>query len=124
MGNRNCLSLSVPGMEGETTMKSKQLILGAALLISIGVLTMAAQQNETPTQKAAADQSAVKQAGKQSNPNLPTEGERIFQRRCSNCHNAPDGFSSRISGTVVRHMRVRASLSKHEEEALLRFFNP
>jgi mono/diheme cytochrome c family protein len=53
-----------------------------------------------------------------------SEGERIFQQNCSRCHNAPEGFSVRVSGTVVRHMRVRAQLSKHDEEELLRFFNP
>jgi cytochrome c5 len=52
------------------------------------------------------------------------EGKRIFEQQCSRCHNAPQGFSPRISGTIVRHMRVRASLSKHDEEELLHFFNP
>lgn len=52
------------------------------------------------------------------------EGQRIFEQNCSRCHNAPEGFSPNISGTIVRHMRVRASLSKHDEEELLRFFNP
>lgn len=52
------------------------------------------------------------------------EGERVFQQNCSRCHAAPEGFSPRISGTVVRHMRVRASLSKHDEQELLRFLNP
>jgi hypothetical protein len=52
------------------------------------------------------------------------EGARIFQQNCSRCHWAPDGFSSHISGTIVRHMRVRASLSQHDAEALLRFLNP
>jgi len=52
------------------------------------------------------------------------EGERIFQQNCSRCHTTPEGFSPRISGTVVRHMRVRASLSQHDEQELLRFFNP
>jgi mono/diheme cytochrome c family protein len=52
------------------------------------------------------------------------EGERIFQQNCSRCHTVPDGFSPHISGTIVRHMRMRASLSKHDEEQLLRFFNP
>lgn len=52
------------------------------------------------------------------------EGQRIFEQNCSRCHNAPEGFSPNISGTIVRHMRVRASLSKHDEEQLLRFFNP
>ena len=52
------------------------------------------------------------------------DGERVFQQNCSRCHTAPDGFSPRISGTIVRHMRVRASLSQQDEEELLRFFNP
>jgi cytochrome c5 len=53
-----------------------------------------------------------------------SEGERIFMQNCSRCHATPEGFSPRISGTIVRHMRVRASLSQHDEEELLRFFNP
>jgi cytochrome c5 len=53
-----------------------------------------------------------------------SEGQRIFNANCSRCHATPEGFSPSISGTVVRHMRVRANLSKHDEEELLRFFNP
>jgi len=56
--------------------------------------------------------------GKQS------EGERKFQLHCSRCHNPPEGFSPRISGTILRHMRVRASLSKQDEQDILRFLNP
>jgi cytochrome c5 len=52
------------------------------------------------------------------------EGERVFQQNCSRCHWAPDGFSSRISGTIASHMRVRAALSAHDEKELLRFLNP
>ena len=52
------------------------------------------------------------------------EGQRIFEQNCSRCHWAPEGFSPRISGTIVHHMRVRASLSKHDQQELLRFFNP
>jgi cytochrome c5 len=53
-----------------------------------------------------------------------SEGQRILQQNCSRCHNPPEGFSPRISGTIVRHMRVRAQLSKHDQQELLRFFNP
>jgi cytochrome c5 len=53
-----------------------------------------------------------------------SEGQRIFEQQCSRCHNAPEGFSPQISGTIVRHMRVRASLSQHDEEELLHFLNP
>ena len=53
-----------------------------------------------------------------------SEGDRVFAQNCSRCHTAPDGFSPNISGTVVRHMRVRASLSQHDEQQLLHFLNP
>lgn len=52
------------------------------------------------------------------------EGGRVFVQNCSRCHNAPEGFSPRISGSIVRHMRVRANLSEKDVEAILRFFNP
>ena len=52
------------------------------------------------------------------------EGTRIFQQNCSRCHNAPEGFSPRISETVLRHMSVRASLSMRDKAELLRFLNP
>jgi cytochrome c5 len=53
-----------------------------------------------------------------------SDGERVFQQNCSRCHDAPQSFSPRISGTVIRHMRVRASLSEKDEKALLKFLNP
>jgi cytochrome c5 len=53
-----------------------------------------------------------------------SEGDRVFQLNCSRCHDAPQSFSPRISGTVIRHMRVRASLSEHDEKVLLKFLNP
>jgi mono/diheme cytochrome c family protein len=51
-------------------------------------------------------------------------GQRVFEQNCSRCHNAPEGFSDRISGTVAMHMRVRANLSAADYKALLRFLNP
>lgn len=53
-----------------------------------------------------------------------SEGERVFNQNCSRCHNAPEGFSPRIAGTIARHMRVRANLSRHDEQVLLHFLNP
>lgn len=51
-------------------------------------------------------------------------GERKFQANCSRCHSAPEQLSPRIAGTVVRHMRVRASLSAEDERDILRYLAP
>lgn len=51
-------------------------------------------------------------------------GQEVFEQNCARCHNAPEGFSSSISGTVAMHMRVRAGLSEADYKALRRFLNP
>jgi mono/diheme cytochrome c family protein len=105
-------------------MNRKHLIAAALILAAVSASSAA------PTQESAqaTPQSKAPQAPKQTTATHDShpqdEGQRIFDQNCSRCHTAPDGFSSRISGTIVRHMRVRASLSKHDEEELLRFFNP
>ena len=54
----------------------------------------------------------------------PDRGQQVFVRNCSRCHNAPTGFSPRISGTIARHMRVRAELSDEDYKELRRFLAP
>jgi mono/diheme cytochrome c family protein len=51
-------------------------------------------------------------------------GERKFAQNCSRCHTSPEGFSPHIAGTIIRHMRVRASLSKQDEDDIMHFLNP
>ncbi len=91
--------------------------LVSPLLLLVATLSA---QTATPPKPAA---KAVPAKASQTQQ-APSEGERIFAQNCSRCHTAPDGFSPRIAGTVVRHMRVRAPLSKHDEDELLHFFNP
>jgi cytochrome c5 len=94
-----------------------------AALALAGLLTPAL--SVIPAQSQAPVQTGRKQAsvvhGQQQHQD---EGERIFNQNCSRCHRTPEGFPPSISGTIVRHMRVRASLSQHDEQELLRFFNP
>jgi cytochrome c2 len=109
---------------------ASRFIVPAVLLalVAISARSQAHSQAEQqdPSRAAPPAAAAVKKGAKAAahNSQPEEEGERIFQQNCSRCHWAPDGFSSRISGTIVRHMRVRASLSQHDEEELLRFLNP
>jgi hypothetical protein len=61
---------------------------------------------------------------KHTPPTYSSEGERGFKQNCSRCHEAPQSFPPQISGTIVRHMRVRASLSERDEKLILEFLNP
>jgi cytochrome c553 len=97
------------------TMNSKHLFLVLVVLAAAPALSQAAPSAQVVKKPAAA---------KPEPQQHEDEGNRIFIQNCSRCHNAPENFSLHISGTIVRHMRVRASLSQHDEQELLRFLNP
>jgi len=56
--------------------------------------------------------------------NQQGEGERKFQINCGRCHKAPEQLSPRITGSVVRHMRVRAMLSQKDVREILEYLAP
>jgi hypothetical protein len=57
-------------------------------------------------------------------PPQPKTGEQIFRTNCSRCHVAPMSLSTRITGTIIMHMRVRARLSREDEALLLKYLAP
>jgi cytochrome c5 len=98
----------------------KHILVGIVMLSVIPLISQTDNHgNTSPAANQPQAKSKTAPAAKQSE-----DGDRIFQQNCSRCHNAPESFSPRISGTVIHHMRVRANLSKQDEEALMRFLNP
>jgi cytochrome c5 len=88
-----------------------------ALLATIPLIAQTVKSSTAPQ--------LSKQAGdRAAHTTKEHDGQQVWEQNCSRCHNAPQGFSPRISGTIVRHMRVRAGLSKQDEQALMRFLNP
>jgi len=47
------------------------------------------------------------------------EGEKRFHANCGRCHAAPQKFSPRMMGTVLRHMRVRATITEDDRRLIL-----
>lgn len=101
-------------------MTMRRLCLVAAM---ISMLMQLNAQTKTPPPQPQA-QATPKKAGAAPKSATESDGERVFRENCSRCHNAPEGFSPRITGTIVRHMRVRANLSEKDVKALMSFFNP
>lgn len=98
--------------------------LVSMLLLSTFAMPLLSLQAQTSSTTPTVTPASQKPKTSSHRSTYGSEGERIFAENCSRCHTAPDGFSPHISGTVVLHMRVRASLSRHDEQELLRFFNP
>lgn len=90
---------------------------GVALAFLLAALPILALAKSPPHQNKSQSQPKPAQVA------MPDRGQQVFEQNCSRCHNAPQGFSSRISGTIARHMRVRAELSDEDYQALRHFLN-
>jgi cytochrome c5 len=47
------------------------------------------------------------------------EGEKRFRANCGRCHAAPHKFPPRMMATIVRHMRVRATITGEDARLVL-----
>jgi hypothetical protein len=46
-------------------------------------------------------------------------GEQRFRANCGRCHNAPQKFPPRMMSTILRHMRVRATITAEDRRLIL-----
>jgi cytochrome c5 len=46
-------------------------------------------------------------------------GEQRFRANCGRCHAAPQKFPPRMMGTILRHMRVRATITEQDRRLIL-----
>jgi cytochrome c5 len=90
-------------------------ISACLLLIPLSLLAGQSRQAVVSTKQAAQPKTP---------PGSAVTGEQVFAANCSRCHAAPMSLSPRITGTVAMHMRVRARLSQHDEQLLLKFLAP
>ena len=49
------------------------------------------------------------------------EGEKRYRANCGRCHMAPHKFPPRMMATIVRHMRVRATITDEDMQLILRY---
>jgi hypothetical protein len=47
------------------------------------------------------------------------QGEQRFRANCGRCHAAPQKFPPRMMATVLRHMRVRATITDEDMRLVL-----
>jgi cytochrome c5 len=93
------------------------------LLSSISVVAAAAKSSANAA-NSAQPAPAAQQAAPGDRLATVDAGERVFKTNCARCHNPPMSLSPRIAGSVVMHMRVRARLSRRDEDLLLKYLAP
>ena len=103
-------------------MKPRSVVVIASCIIFIVCAALSAlataQANQTKSQTTA----SVNVQGPASDESA--EGEKLFRTHCGRCHNPPENLSPREVRAVVRHMRVRATLTSDEEKLIVKFLAP
>ncbi len=80
-------------------------------LISVLCVALDSSRSNAPT-------TLVAQTSAQANA-MRVEGEKRFHANCGRCHAAPQKFPPRMMATIVRHMRVRASITDEDMRLVL-----
>lgn len=65
------------------------------------------------------DASAVPVVHPSDADTMRIQGEQRFRANCGRCHAAPHKFPPRMMATVVRHMRVRATITAEDQRLIL-----
>ena len=99
---------------------------GLLMALTVGLAASAATPalSSSPSASRHEPQAAQTEKKKSDAGGQQNAGEKKFKQNCSRCHTAPESLSPRISGTTLKHMRVRASLSEQDERDILSFLNP
>jgi cytochrome c5 len=103
-------------------MKIKICFFAAFLALAL-CLTMAAVAGSNNNKDAAATAPAATappHAPAQDDP-MRLEGEKRYHANCGRCHTAPPRFAPRMMATIVRHMRVRATITDQDMQLILHY---
>jgi len=82
---------------------------------SLGIFALAADNRKE------ASNSATVVSTTDQNEAMRIEGEKRFHANCGRCHAAPHKFSPRMMATIVRHMRVRATITDEDMRLILHY---
>ncbi|MBZ5491371.1 MAG: cytochrome c [Acidobacteriia bacterium] len=90
-----------------------------ASALSLGLMANASSGGKDTAKDSPAPTVSAEQSAQHENMNL--EGEKRFRSNCGRCHAAPPKFPPRMMATIVRHMRVRATITDQDMRLILRY---
>ena len=102
-----------------------KLALGILAVVLAGSLSALPQSGNTSTgSKTSHSRTAVHSRRSRriaAEDELRIQGEQRFGTNCGRCHMPPHKFPPRMMATIVRHMRVRATLTDDDMRLILRY---
>ena len=101
-------------------MKLSSQTTTALLLCALALSSLAmSASSSTGLSSSAENASAAAVSHVTDSENMRVEGERRFHANCGRCHAAPQKFPPRMMGTILRHMRVRATITEEDRRLIL-----
>jgi len=94
----------------------RTVVFSTILLLCVIAFTASLFARSTAAKKDASADPVVRA----SDPdNMRIGGEKRFHANCGRCHATPQKYPPRMMVTVLRHMRVRATLTEEDERLIL-----
>lgn len=92
-------------------MRIKFVLVTVAMALGSFAYTLASPRSSNPNILVARDANDAE--------HLRVEGEQRFRANCGRCHASPHKFPPRMMATIVRHMRVRATITEEDMRLVL-----
>ena len=97
-------------------MKTRRNLIGIAVLLSVLTFASSVFAGSSAAKKDAAAEPVVRVTDPDT---MRIEGEKRFHANCGRCHAAPQKYPPRMMATVLRHMRVRATITAEDQRLIL-----
>jgi mono/diheme cytochrome c family protein len=90
-----------------------------AFLTAVLALVSSVYAADAPRKSESESASVSTPAARSDADAMRIQGEQRFRANCSRCHAAPHKFPPRMMATIVRHMRVRATITDEDMRLVL-----
>jgi mono/diheme cytochrome c family protein len=104
-------------------MNWRRLLYGGLITVLLSSAALLAQPKAKKSAASSGKESSTAPAGSTvrtaDDGALRLEGEQRYNTNCGRCHQAPHKFPPRMMATIIRHMRVRATLTEEDMRLIL-----
>lgn len=101
--------------------EAQQAVVSSAASTTAPPATTASSSSQPTKPSKAGTAAGAKTTSVHIEPSVRIEGEKRFRANCSRCHMAPQKLPPRAAATIIRHMRVRATITDEDMRYILAY---
>ena len=95
------------------------LVLSSAAFSTFAQKQTLSANVRIPATSVSRSSSSTSSAVGREEADIRIDGEKRFETNCGRCHMSPEKFPPRMMATIIRHMRVRATITDEDMRAIL-----